>query len=276
MDKEITIGFSPCPNDTFIFEALVNKRIDTLGFNFKPILADVEELNQLAIKGKLDITKISYFAFSKVWDNYQLLYSGSALGKGCGPLLISKSGSYKNINQGSIAIPGELTTANFLLNFAYPEAKNKKPMLFSDIEDAVLNESVDLGTIIHENRFTYKNRGLHKVKDLGKHWEDETTFPIPLGGICIKRDFTFENKVLINRLIRESILFAFDKPKVGLEYRKQHAQEMNEEVMLQHINLYVNEHSIDLGTIGVKAVKYLFKKSNDLGLSEKPSKDLFF
>lgn len=276
MDKEITIGFSPCPNDTFIFEALVNKRIDTLGFNFKPILADVEELNQLAIKGKLDITKISYFAFSKVWDNYQLLYSGSALGKGCGPLLISKSASYKNINQGSIAIPGELTTANFLLNFAYPEAKNKKPMLFSDIEDAVLNESVDLGTIIHENRFTYKNKGLHKVKDLGKHWEDETTFPIPLGGICIKRDFTFENKVLINRLIRESILFAFDKPKIGLEYRKQHAQEMNEEVMLQHINLYVNEHSIDLGTIGVKAVKYLFKKSNDLGLSEKPSKDLFF
>jgi len=266
---KLTLGFSPCPNDTFIFDALVNKKIDTEGLEFEPILEDVETLNQWALQGNLDITKLSFPAFFQSLDNYVLLNAGSALGKGVGPLLISKyttENTDSAITNQSIAIPGINTTANLLLSFAFPAATNKIPMVFSAIEGAVLTGKTDLGVIIHENRFTYQQKGLHKVMDLGENWEDKMKAPIPLGGIAISQSIKRTTAVKVNELIGKSLEYAFSNYPLITDYVKQHSQEMNEEVICQHINLYVNNYSLDLGNEGKKAINTLFdvfKKINN-------------
>lgn len=262
---KFTIGFSPCPNDTFIFDALINKRIDTEGLEFDTVLEDVETLNQWAFKGTLAITKLSYPAFFQNLNKYVLLNAGAALGKGVGPILISRVNpdSYRDqkskVEDGSIALPGENTTANLLFSFAYPAANNRVFMRFDKIEDAVLSGKTDLGVIIHENRFTYQQKGLHKVTDLGEYWEEKMNTPIPLGGIAIKRSVDKPISLHIGKLIRNSVEFAFSNYPLINDYVKQHSQEMNEEVMRQHIELYVNDFSLDLGNEGKKAIETLYK-----------------
>jgi len=252
----LTLGFSPCPNDTFIFDALVNKKIDPEGFDFDVHLEDVQTLNQWAIEGKLDLSKISYGVLPLVTDKYELLDAGGALGKGVGPLLITKqaSANTKQVNEMTIAIPGENTTAHMLFSLAYPQATNKKFMLFSAIEDAVLNGEVDAGVIIHENRFTYQDKGLHKLVDLGEYWERETGNPIPLGGIVMKKTFNSALQQKVDAVIKRSLEYAFKNYPLITEYVKQHSQEMSETVMRQHIDLYVNNYSLQLGPDGRAAV----------------------
>ncbi|MCU0361400.1 MAG: 1,4-dihydroxy-6-naphthoate synthase [Bacteroidia bacterium] len=267
MKTKLTLGYSPCPNDCFIFDALVHGKIDTGELEFDVQLEDVETLNQKALKGELDVTKLSFHAYAKVMKQYILLRSGSALGFNCGPLLIkSKVKSEKLKEDWLVAIPGELTTANFLLSIAYPEIKNKKVMLFSEIEDAVLRGEVDAGLIIHESRFTYQDKGLEKVADLGEFWEDVIHAPIPLGGIVIKRNLAPELQQQVNALIRKSVEYAFEHPESSMPYVRAHAQEMSEEVMKKHIALYVNAFSVDLGEQGQQAVELMFEKAKALGL----------
>lgn len=267
---EITLGFSSCPNDTFMFDALVNSKIDTGGIKFNVHIADVEELNKLALNNKLEVTKLSYFAYTKVFKQYQWLTSGSALGRNNGPMLISKRKIYPDeVNDIKIAIPGANTTANLLLSIAYPKAKNKVEYLFSDIEDAILAEEVEAGLIIHETRFTYKQKGLLKVVDLGEYWETQTGLPIPLGGIVVKRDISQEMKLKINSLLNESIKYAFNNPNESYSFVKKYAQELNDQVIRNHINLYVNDFSIDLGDEGKNAVHELFKRAADLSIINK-------
>lgn len=274
----LTLGFSPCPNDTFIFDALVNKRIDTEGLELDVQLGDVETLNNKAFNGELDITKLSYHAFAYVADKYQLLHSGSALGKNCGPILISKS-EIKNLKEEigikKIAIPGKFTTANFLLGIAFPEAKNKVEMVFSDIESAVLTREVDAGLIIHENRFTYEKKGLKKLIDLGEFWETKTGLHIPLGGIAIRKSLPLEIKRKVEKLIRKSIEYAFANPEAGKEYIKCHSQEMADDVIKSHINLYVNKYSLNLGEEGEVAVKKLYSIAKQNGVIPVLPEDIF-
>ncbi len=255
---KLTLGFSPCPNDTFIFDALVNNKIDTQGLSFEVKLEDVETLNEWALQAKLDITKISYGVLPLVLDTYIVLNSGSALGKGVGPLLISdKEPGRRNIEDSVIAIPGEHTTAHLLFSLAYPLAKNKIFIRYNDIEDFVL-QGKGPGVIIHENRFTYAAKGLHKIMDLGDHWEKETANPIPLGGIVVKRSIHAEIQVLVEQLIKTSIEYAYKNHySVLTAYVKQHAQEMSEEIMRKHIDLYVNDYSKDIGNTGKIAVQQL-------------------
>lgn len=271
---KLTLGFSPCPNDTFIFDALVNHKIDTRGFEFETILEDVETLNEYALEGKLDITKLSFPAFFKSLNNYLLLRSGSALGKGVGPLLVqaqNKTLQPTDVEQMQVILPGINTTANLLFSFAYPEARHKNYALFSDIENRVLQHHNTLGVIIHENRFTYQEKGLHKVMDLGEHWESKMHVPIPLGGIAIKRSIDTGITNTINGLIKESLEYAFTNyPQVSY-YVKQHAQAMEEAVMRKHIDLYVNQYSLDLGTDGEHAIHTLYKvfqQTNGLVITE--------
>jgi 1,4-dihydroxy-6-naphthoate synthase len=257
---KLRLGFSPCPNDTFIFDALVNHKIDTEGFEFEVFLEDVETLNQWAIEGRLDATKLSFPALFRNVSQYAILSSGSALGKGVGPLLISKEQiEQKDVINSSIAIPGEHTTANFLLSFAFPEAKNRKPTLFSSIEDSVLQDKVDLGLIIHENRFTYQQRGLKKVLDLGSYWESKTGLPIPLGCIAVKRSINTEIQQKLDELIRRSLEYAFAHYPEISSYVEMHAQAMDQNVMRQHIDLYVNNFSLQLGAEGKAAIRQLYK-----------------
>jgi 1,4-dihydroxy-6-naphthoate synthase len=257
---KLRIGFSPCPNDTFIFDALVNKKIETGELEFEPILEDVQTLNEWAAGGRLDITKLSLPALFDNLMQYRILNSGSALGQGCGPLLIGKKEvDLATVDQCSIAIPGENTTANFLLSFAFPNASNKIPMLFSEIENAVLNNQTQLGVIIHENRFTYREKGLTKVCDLGEVWEERQKLPIPLGCIAVKRSLPPEVVSGIDDLIRASLTYSFNHYPQLSDYTRQHAQEMNEEVMRKHIELYVNNYSMDLGETGKNAITHLFE-----------------
>src|SRR5476651_1572020 len=267
---KLSLGFSPCPNDTFIFDALIHHKIDTEGLDFEVHYDDVETLNQKAMRGELDITKLSYHAFAYVADKYVLLDAGSALGFGVGPMLICKDDPEKlNSNLQSptsnlkIGIPGKYTTANFLLGLAFPNATNKVELVFSDIENAVLDGRVDIGLIIHENRFTYQDKGLKKIIDLGDYWEKQTGLAIPLGGIVANRNLSVDIQHKINRVLRRSVEFAFANPKSGLEFIRQHAQEMSEEVMYKHIELYVNKYSIDLGAEGKKAIKLLFDTARE-------------
>ena len=254
------IAFSPCPNDTFIFDALVNRTIDTEDLEFEAVLEDVQTLNAWAAAGKLDITKLSFPALFSNPGLYIILNSGSALGNGVGPLLIGrKMVDVRDLAHCSIAIPGENTTANFLLSFAFPNAENKIPMLFSEIEDAVLQEKVDLGVIIHENRFTYQQKGLHRICDLGEVWEERQKAPIPLGCIAAKKSLGNEVLKKADRLIRKSLEYSFQQyPRIS-SYVKQHAQAMEEEVMRKHIELYVNDFSIDLKETGKKAIEQLYR-----------------
>ena len=275
---KLTLGFSPCPNDTFIFDALVNKKIDTEGLEFDTVLEDVETLNQWSFEDRLDITKLSYPAFFQNLDKYVLLNSGAALGKGVGPILISKIKNQKsNVEELSIALPGENTTANLLFSFAYPNPKKKIFMRFDKIEDSVLTGKTDLGVIIHENRFTYQQKGLHKVTDLGEYWEEKMKTPIPLGGIVIKRSIDKLKSLKVDKLIRKSIEFAFINYPMITDYVKQHSQEMSEAVMRQHIDLYVNDFSINVGNDGKSAIETLFKTATkQLPVSfPKSSTDLF-
>ena len=260
---KLTLGFSPCPNDTFIFDALVNHKIDTEGFEFEVVLEDVQTLNQWAKDGRLDITKLSYGVLPLVLDNYVLLNSGGALGKGVGPLLISKEPMHGTrqeiegfVNNSTIAIPGENTTAHFLFSLAYPNAINKVFLRFDEMEPFVASGK-GLGVIIHENRFTYMAKGLHKITDLGDYWEQTTQSPIPLGGIVVKRGNIFASQ--IDGLIRKSLEYAFARYPFITGYVKQHSQEMSEDVMRQHIDLYVNDYSLGLGINGKAAVSKLME-----------------
>ncbi|WP_121808652.1 menaquinone biosynthesis family protein [Mucilaginibacter kameinonensis] len=285
---KLTLGFSPCPNDTFIFDALIHHKIDTEGLEFEVFYDDVETLNQKAFRGELDITKLSYHAFAYVTDKYVLLDSGSALGFGVGPLLISDveistSDLEKNqiddpksgIRNPLIGIPGKYTTANFLLGLAFPEATNKQELVFSEIEDALLDSRIDVGLIIHENRFTYQNKGLKKIIDLGDYWEKRTGCAIPLGGIVANRNLPLDVQHKINRVLRKSVEFAFANPKSGLEFIKQHAQEMSEEVMYKHIALYVNQYSVDLGEEGRKAINLMFDTALEKGIIPEIKQGIF-
>lgn len=263
---KLTLGFSPCPNDTFIFDALVNNKIDTGGIEFDVVLEDVQTLNEWATEGKLDITKLSYGVLPLVLDKYILLNSGSALGRGVGPLLIQKNkAENQHVEECIIAIPGANTTAHLLFSMAFPNATNKVFMRYDEIENFVL-QGRGLGVIIHENRFTYADKGLQKITDLGDYWEKETGNPIPLGGIVAKRSLDKTASKETDRLIRTSIEYAYrHQHKELTEYVKQHSQEMSEEVMRKHIDLYVNSFSIALGEEGRKAVKKLlevFKQTN--------------
>lgn len=270
---KLTLGFSPCPNDTFIFDALIHHKIDTEGLEFEVYYDDVETLNQKALRGELNITKLSFHAFAYVANQYALLDAGSALGFGVGPLLISK----KHFNSEAaqlrapnselkVGIPGKYTTANFLLGIAYPELQNKQELVFSEIESALLEEKIDLGLIIHENRFTYQDKGLNKIVDLGDYWEKLTGCAIPLGGIVINRNLDRDVQLKVNRLIRQSVEYAFAHPKSSIDFIREHAQAMEESVMYKHIELYVNKYSINLGEEGRKAVDTLFKLAQERGI----------
>lgn len=287
LNTKLTLGFSPCPNDCFIFDAMIHHKIDTEGLDFEVQLEDVETLNQKAFKAELDITKLSYHAYAYLTKTYQLLNAGSALGNNCGPLLIAKNSDISNlkpvvsgaepshISNLKIAIPGKYTTANFLLSLALPEAKNKIEMLFSEIEDAVLNGTVDAGLIIHENRFTYEQKGLNKIIDLGEYWETLANAPIPLGGIVVNRKLDTELKQKVDRVIKKSVEYAFANPSSSLPFVKAHAQEMSEEVMYKHINLYVNNYSVDLGTKGKQAIQLLFDKAQELNIINTIEENIF-
>jgi len=268
---KLTLGFSPCPNDTFIFDALVNGAIDTEGFEFDVVLEDVETLNRWTSEGKLDVTKLSFPALFKNYDTYTLLSSGAALGKGVGPLLIAKTALDMSVVNGyKIAIPGVNTTANFLLTHAYPEATNRIPTLFSEIESAVLDGTVDLGVIIHENRFTYQQRGLVKICDLGDVWEQRQGAAIPLGGIAARRSLPNETIEKLDELIRKSLTYSFAHYPELSPYVTQHAQEMDPAVMRQHIELYVNNYTMDLGEAGHQAVQKLFSIYNNTQATPNP------
>jgi len=258
---KLTLGFSPCPNDTFIFDALVNKKIDTQDLEFEVVLEDVQTLNKWARNGKLDISKISYGVLPLVLENYIVLSSGGALGRGVGPLLVTKKSASEEaaIQNSKVVIPGEDTTAHLLFSLAYPDAANKEFTIFSKVENAVLSGEADYGVIIHENRFTYQDKGLHKVVDLGDFWEKETGLPIPLGGIVAKRSLNRNLQLQVDQLIHKSIDYAFRYYPVLSEYVKQHAQEMDEKVMRQHIDLYVNNFSFQLGKLGKNAVNKLLE-----------------
>jgi 5,8-dihydroxy-2-naphthoate synthase len=274
----LTLAFSPCPNDCFMFDALVHRRIELDGLDFDVRLADVEALNKSAFAGEVDVTKLSYHAYAYCARDYVLLDAGSALGRNCGPLLISKRPiSQDEVVSGElrIAIPGKYTTANFLLDLAYPAARNKIELLFSDIEGAVLDGRVDAGLIIHENRFTYAAKGLKKIVDLGEYWEGMTRAPIPLGGIVVRRSLPEDVKHAVNRLVRRSVEYAFAHRGASLPYVREHAQEMREDVMYQHIDLYVNDYSVDLGPDGRRAVELLFEKAKALGVIPQIGQPLF-
>lgn len=264
---KLTLAFSPCPNDTFIFDALIHHRIDTLGYEFEVVLADVELLNQMAFKQQIDITKLSFHALAHITQHYQLLNAGSALGKGCGPLLVTTQENLnKPINDLKTAIPGKYTTANFLLGLAYPELIHKEERIFCDIEDAVLSGEFDAGLIIHENRFTYQAKGLKLIKDLGAFWEEFSGASIPLGAIAIKRKIDVQVKNDIDRLIRRSVEFAFANPELSMAYTREHAQSMDENVMRQHIALYVNNFSVDLGEEGKRSIRLLLDNARNKNL----------
>ncbi len=264
---KLNLGFSPCPNDTFLFDAMIHGKVDTEGLEFEVVLADVEALNQWAFQGKLAVTKLSYHAFAYASNDYALLRSGSALGNNCGPLLIAKEAiDLADIPGQVIGIPGKYTTANFLCGLAFPTAGKKREYLFSEIEGALLAGDIDVGLIIHENRFTYADKGLVKIMDLGEYWEATTQLPIPLGGIAVKRTLPKEVQQKVERVLARSVQFALDHPESSLTYVSAHAQEMDTQVMLQHIGLYVNQYTVNLGETGIRAVEKLFGMATEKGL----------
>jgi len=262
---KLTLGFSPCPNDTFIFDAMVHSRIDTEGLKFDYFLADVEELNRRAFAGNVDITKMSYHAYAYVADNYLILDSGSALGRKNGPLLISKRPiNPDELSDKVIAIPGKYTTANLLLCIGWPEALNKKEYLFSDIESAILNEEVDAGLIIHETRFTYQRKGLLKIADMGEYWEKLTNLPIPLGAIVINRSVPHEIALKVNRILKRSLEYAYRDAIASFDFVVGNAREMDRNVMNNHIKMFVNDFTLQLGEEGRAAIEKLFVTAREM------------
>ncbi len=271
---KLTLGFSPCPNDTFIFEAMVHGRIDTEGLQFDYSLADVEELNKRAFGGISDITKISSGAFPYAAKDYLILDSGSALGFGNGPLLISKKMlDPHEIVTSRIAIPGKYTTANLLFSLAFPDAGKKTEYLFSDIVDIILKDEADAGLIIHETRFTYRKKGLIMIADMGKYWEELTGLPVPLGLIAINRRVSPDTALKVNRIIKRSLEYALRDPVMSLDFIKSNAREIKKSVLEDHIKMYVNNFSLDLGSEGKNAINVLFRTGREKGiLPEMPEK----
>lgn len=265
---KLTLGFSPCPNDTFIFDALVNGRIDTEGLEFEYLLDDVENLNRKAFKSEIDITKISCHAYPYVAGDYLILDSGSAVGFGNGPLLVGKSlldGS--NLNNSRIAIPGKYTTANLLFSIAWPAALKKTEYLFSEIEDVLLRDEAEAGLLIHETRFTYQRKSLVRIADLGEFWEKLTGLPIPLGSIVIHRRIPADIALKFNRILRRSIEFANNDPEASYGFVESNAKEMDASVIKNHIKLYVNDFSLQLGTQGRNSLLELFRIAFEKGIT---------
>jgi len=274
----LTLGFSPCPNDCFMFDAMVHKRIDLEGLDFDVRMADIEALNAAAFARQIDVTKLSFHAYAYCIGSYVLLDAGSALGRNCGPLLISKREiSRDEVARGGvrIAIPGKYTTAHFLLSLAFPGATDKTELVFSEIERALLDGTFDAGLIIHENRFTYAAKGLKKIIDLGEYWESETGAAIPLGGIVVSRDLPEDVRQKVNRIMRRSVEYAFANRAASLPFVRANAQEMSDEVMYQHIDLYVNGYSIDLGPEGRRAVEVLFDRARGAGVIPAIGEEIF-
>ena len=270
MSAVITLGFSPCPNDTFIFGAMVHGFVDTEGLEFDYRMEDVETLNHLAMKNVPDMVKVSYHAFLYLSPLYRLLDSGSALGFGNGPLLISKKKySIADLDDLIIAIPGEYTTAHLLLKLIAPGIKRTKILVFNEIEDALLQDEADAGVIIHENRFTYERKGLLKIADLGEAYESLTNSPVPLGGIIAKKSLGTEILDKLNRIMRRSVEFAMKNPDAVMDFVRNNAQEMEDAVIQKHINLYVNSFTVDLGIEGRKAIARLFELAHERGLIHK-------
>jgi 1,4-dihydroxy-6-naphthoate synthase len=273
---KLTLGFSPCPNDTFIFESMVHGRIDTEGLEFDYFLADVEELNKKAFDSEVDITKISCHAFAYAAQNYRILDAGGAIGYGNGPLLISKRMIDRaDLQNARIAIPGRFTTANLLFTIAWPEAVNKTEYLFSDIEEALLREEVDAGLIIHESRFTYRKKGLHKIADLGEYWNQLTGLPVPLGSIVINRKIPLEIAMKVDRVLRKSIEHAREDSLASFDFVSSNAREMDTNVMNSHIKLFVNDFSLKLGKSGRHAITELFRIAHERGAVPAVPDDIF-
>ena len=272
---ELNLGFSPCPNDTFIFDALVNNKIDTEGIRFNPVMEDVQTLNQWALEGKLDVTKLSFGVLPLVLNRYALLNSGSALGNGVGPLLITNDNMRnRTIEECLVAIPGKDTTAHVLFTLAYPAAKNKVFLRYNEIENFVM-ENKGPGVIIHENRFTYEQKGLVKIADLGDYWERTTGSAIPLGGIVIRRELDVKLQQQVDKLIQRSLGFAFQHYPELNNFVRKHAQEMSEDVMRKHIDLYVNRFSFELGSTGRLAVKKFIETYCLVNNQERQVEDIF-
>lgn len=273
---KLSIGFSTCPNDTFIFDALIHGKTPSFGLEFEPVLADVEELNRKALRGELDVTKLSYHAFGHTAQYYRVLDSGSALGYGNGPLLVCKNpNQLPKVEKWRVAIPGFLTTANFLMGIAYPQALQKEAYLFSEIEERVLQGDADVGVIIHENRFTYAERGLQLIADLGAYWEKETSLPIPLGGIVVNRKIPQDIQEKVQKGISESLRFAFEHPESALPYMLQFAQNMRPEILKKHVATFVNDFSLELGEKGRQAVIRLMQLGSQRGLFPEVGPDIF-
>ena len=270
---KIRIGFSTCPNDTFIFDALLNGRISCQGYEFEPYLSDVEDLNRLAFQGALDVTKLSYHAWLHLWEQYVILDTGSALGRGNGPLLVARDLNTDPRRASTrVAIPGRLTTANLLLSLAYPHIRDKKELLFSEIEQALLEGQVDAGVLIHETRFTYSHRGLVLLSDLGEYWEKTTQTAIPLGGIMASRRLSPDQRAEINLLIRKSLQTALDNPAGAMPYMRQHAREMDPEVLKAHVSTFVTDQTVSLGVEGRQAIETLIERSLAAGIiTDKPT-----
>ncbi len=267
MTQTLTIGYSPCPNDTFIFYALIQGKVRVPGIEFRERLEDVETLNTLSLRGGLDITKISYHALGHLRERYALLRSGGALGRGCGPLIVARPGmQLSDLKQAKIAVPGRLTTAYLLLRLFDPRISHIAVMPFDLIMDAVSKGEAGAGLIIHESRFTYPRYQLVKLLDLGEWWERYSGMPIPLGGILGKRSLGRETLLHVEAGIRDSLLYARAHPHEVMGYCRQHSQEMDEQVMKSHIDLYVNEFSVDLQDQGLAAVRRLFDEAEKKNL----------
>ena len=267
MTQTLTIGYSPCPNDTFIFYALIHGKVKIPGLTFREQLEDVETLNRMALDGKLDFTKISYHALGHLRKQYALLRSGSALGRGCGPLIVARQGTaLADLDKGLIAIPGTLTTAYLLLRLFDPALTNVSVMTFDRIMDAVSKGEALAGLIIHESRFTYPLYNLVKLLDLGEWWENHSGLPIPLGGILGKRSLGRDILLRVEAGIRASLHYANANPEEVLHYCRRHSQEMDDQVMKNHIDLYVNDFSLDLGQGGLNAVHRLFADAESRGI----------
>lgn len=276
MNNPLTLGFSPCPNDTFMFYPLVHGLVDTGGYSFNERLEDVETLNKLAVQGVLDVTKVSYAALGHFREQYALLRAGSALGRGCGPLLVAKAPLDPAALQGkTIAIPGRYTTAHLLMRLYNPALENFLEMPFHEIMDAVMTGRADAGVIIHESRFTYQGFGLHQLVDLGEWWENETGLPIPLGGIVARRSLGAATIRTIEQALAAGVEYARNNPEAATQYIREHAQEMNEQVCAAHIGLYVNDFSQQLGTEGEQAITELLRRAEAAGLVPASEAPLF-
>jgi 1,4-dihydroxy-6-naphthoate synthase len=259
-----------------MFGALVNGLTDFNPSGLEVIMKDIEALNSLAMEHQTTISKISFASYPFIADEYQILNSGSAIGYKNGPILVSRHRIYPDeVKDLHIAIPGELTTANLLLEILFPGVKKKTAYLFSDIEDVVMDKACDAGLIIHENRFTYRKKGLLKIADLGELWEKEYDSPVPLGGIVVKRSLPEKQKKVFENALTKSIQIAFDNPGLIWPFIKKNAKELNDEVIHAHIDLYVNEFSLDLGEKGKKAIRILLGKGAELGILPQVQEDIF-